>query len=698
MHLRRDFLRSVEAGVIGLFLIQAIRFLYGTLYAHVSSADLVGRVANTSPLRDLPGYITPAEVQREIAAVGIALLSPLLALILARTRWSIPLAVAFCVVGRSLALQVPDSAPLAAALVVGAGVLYLALIIIRRPAHFPSMLLIGFTLDQLIRAAYDSRDVTWLPDFEIAIFGQNVTMEALYLGAAVGMLLLSGYTTFIEIEVTRLPGYEPEKRGRLTGWGSLAFGSFMFLELTLLGLANAVARWSEVSYATAVPWMLLATAAPLIPFIRDQARNFLGSFDGTWRGWIWALLLGFLLVIGNRFDGPLAFVVLVVAQFITGLTLWWMVLLRDEDSLTNPTPILLLLSLVMFGLFSTGDYFTYDYAFVRDFAAPFQQLGDVLRAFREMGLQLFLFAAIILAMPLILERRVIPWRGGRTGESFLSFLLVIGLTVGGSQISATPAVVRPDNVDCLRFASLNIHSGYTLLFDENLELVKQAILRNGADVVLLQEVDTGRMSSYGVDQAEWLARELGMEAAYFPQDESLRGLAILSRIPLKNVEGEKLTSENAQAGVMHVELELDTAPFHVYNIWLGYRTTDANGQPLPDSLQDQNRQTEEMQEIIAANHGPAFAERIVLGGTFNYDMDSPLYQKWANTTFVDPFVGLAEERLDTVFLVNGVAARFDYLWLMNLTPAGVGIDQDLVASDHRLSVVQVSRAAGLQCR
>lgn len=698
MHLRRDFLRSVEAGVIGLFLIQAIRFLYGTLYAHVSSADLVGRVADTSGLRDLPGYITPSDVQREITAVGIALLSPLLALILARTRWSIPLAVAVCVVGRSLALQVPDSAPLAAALVVGAGVLYLALVIMRRPAHFPSMLLIGFTLDQLIRATHDSRDVTWLPTYEVALFGQNITMENLYLGVAVAMLLLSGYSTFVEIEVTRLPGYEGEKRGRLTGWGSLAFGSFMFIELTLLGLANAVARWSEVTYETAVPWLLLATAAPLIPFIRDQARNFLGSFDGTWRGWIWALLLGFLLVIGNRFDGLLAFIVLVFAQFITGLTLWWMVMLRDEDSVTNPTPVLLLLSLVMFGLFSAGDYFTYDYAFVRDFAAPFEWLADVLRAFREMGLQLFLFAAIVLAMPIILERRVIPWRGGRGGESFLTLVLVVALTVTGLQVSAAPAVVSPDNVDCLRFASLNLHSGYTMLFGENLETVKQSILRNGADVVLLQEVDTGRLSSFGVDQAEWLARELNMEVAYFPQDENLRGLAILSRIRFRSVEAEKLPSENAQAGVMHVVLDLDTAAFHVYNLWLGYRTTDANGQPLPDVVQDQTVQTEELQKIIAANHGPSFAERIILGGTFNYDMDSPLYQRWASTTFVDPFVGLAEERLDTVALVDGTSARFDYIWLMNLVPGGVGIDQDLVVSDHRLSVVQVSRAPGLTCQ
>jgi endonuclease/exonuclease/phosphatase family metal-dependent hydrolase len=301
-------------------------------------------------------------------------------------------------------------------------------------------------------------------------------------------------------------------------------------------------------------------------------------------------------------------------------------------------------------------------------------------------------------MPMILERRVIPWRGGRGGETFLIVVLAAAVTLAGAQTAAAPAIARPTNVNCLRFASLNIHSGYSLLFADNLEMVENAIRRNGADVALLQEVDTGRMSSFGVDQAEWLGRRLGMEVAFFPQDEHLRGLAVLSRIPIRSVGGEKLSSDSAQAGVMHIELDLDTQPFHVYNVWLGYRTTDANGRPLPDNLQDQNRQTAELQQMIAAEHGPAFADRIVLGGTFNYDVDSNLYRLWAQTTFVDPFIGLAKERAKTLFLVDGTAARFDYIWLMNLTPSGVGIDLDTVVSDHRMSVVQVSRAPGLQCR
>lgn len=698
MRLRRDFLRSIEAAVMGLFLIQAIRYLYGTIYAHISSADLVRRVANPETLAALPGYIEPASVEREALAIGIALLSPLLAIFLARTLWSIPLAVAVGVVGRSMALQVPDSAALAAALVVGASLTYMIILIVRRPAHFPGMLLMGVLFDQLVRASENSRDLTWNPDYEL--FG--VAVDQFSLGVALATLFVSGLATLNDLEIERLTeGDTP--RGTLSGWGSFALGAFFFIELTLLGLPNAVARWAEVSYALAVPWLLLATALPLVPFVRTRMRAFLGAFDGVWRGWLWALLLGLFFVLGNRFDGELALAVLVLAQFNAGLTLWWMVK-PAQSSLPNPTPILVLLSVGIFALLSVGDYFTYDYAYVRDFEEPFAPLADVLRGFEDFGLPLFLVAALILCMPIILERRVIPWQGGRQAESFFNLILVAVVTISSVSLVAPPPLRTPDNFNCLRIGSLNIHSGYTLLFDQNLDRVKQALsvrdnLDIDLDVVLLQEVDTGRLSSYGVDQVEWLARELGMESAYFPQNEALHGLAVLSRVPIREMRGELLTSQGPQAALLYVELALDENPFHVYNVWLGYQTLDPTGVPEPLEVQDQTRQTEAIENIIVRNHAAEnFESRIALGGTFNYDRNTPLYNFWQDeTTFFDPFSDLRIEDAKTIFLVDGSSARYDYIWLMNLAPSGVVIDRDFVVSDHRLSVVEVKRTPEQQC-
>ncbi|MCB9435819.1 MAG: endonuclease/exonuclease/phosphatase family protein [Anaerolineales bacterium] len=701
MQLRRDLLRSVEAGIMGLFLIQSIRFLYATFYAHISSADLVRRVINNDHLLSQPGYIEPLTVQREVLAIGIALLAPLLALILSRTVWSIPLAVALGVVGRSMALQVPDSAGIAAALVVGAGLLYMTLMIIRRPNHFPAMLLIGIALDQLIRASNNSFDMSWEPAYQFQLMGQTFRNDTAFWGVTVFMVLLTGYVTLLDLEISRvLP--EPERRGMLTGWGSLALGSFFFLELTLLGLANVVARWAHADYTDAVPWLLLATILPLVPIVRDQARIFLGAFDGVWRGWLWTLLLGLLIVLGSRFDGTLSLVVLVMAQFVASLTLWWMIKLRDpnkERTLPNPTPILALIALIIFGGLSVGDYFTYDYAYVRDFAAPFASVDGLLRSLEGWGLQLFLLASLIVCMPIILERRVIPWHSGRKVESFFTVVLTVAVSLGSIQMALPPRIQGPSDINCLRIGSLNLHSGYTLLFDNNLENAADTIRFNGVDVVLLQEVDTGRLSSFGVDQVEWLARELQMESAFFAQNETLQGLAILSRVPIRSVSGEKLTSTGPQAGVIHVELGLDAEEFHVYNVWLAFETADASGLPLPSELQDQVIQTRELEQLIAQNHSPDFTDRIILGGTFNYDRNSSLYSYWdQETTFVDPFRNLAIERAKTIFLADNTSARFDYIWLMNVEPTGVNIDLDHVVSDHRLIVAGVSRTPDQVCR
>ncbi len=705
MGIRRDILRAIEAGIMGLFLIQAIRFLYGTVYSHVSSADLTRRLIDQSALVNLPGYIEYADARREVYAILIALLSPLLALLLARTRWSIPLAVSLGVVGRMLTLQAPESAALASALVVGASMFYLALIIMRRPNHFPVMLLMGVALDMIIRASNTTVDPTWDPENTVNIMGLLFEMDTLFVIIAVAMISLAGLTTINEIETRRHPEYIGEQMGSLTGWSSVALGAFFFLELTVLGLPNTVARWADVEYQVAVFPLILATLLPLVPGVRYQMGNFLGAFQGGARGPIWMLLIAFTIVLGNLFTGVLALGILVLAQFLASLTLWWLVRFNDELLPGNPTPFLMLFSLVVFALLSVGDYFTYDYAYVRDFAAPFTPLGGILRGMRDMGLPLFVLTVVLLSLPMILERRVIPWRGGREGQSFVSIILVILIGFGASSLAQEPQVVPPARANCFRVGTLNMHSGYSLLFDRNLEDVKAAIQRSGADVVLLQEVDRGRLSSFGVDQVQWLADELGMYITYVPQNEFVQGIAILSRMPVRETAGNELPSTGQQGVGMYSLLDFNGNPIYIYNVWLGFRQTDDQGVPLPEGEQDQTRQNPAVQEWITLNHSSSnFTDRLLVGGTFNFDEDSPLYEFWASR-FDDPFSG---RDITTLTLVDGTSVRYDYGWLLNLdvkNPNGVGLDPDIISlddraemfSDHRLLVMELIINPNLDC-
>ena len=55
----------------------------------------------------------------------------------------------------------------------------------------------------------------------------------------------------------------------------------------------------------------------------------------------------------------------------------------------------------------------------------------------------------------------------------------------------------------------------------DLEAVARTIQESGANVVLMQEVEAGRMTSFGVDQSLWLARRLGMDRRFYATNEGL---------------------------------------------------------------------------------------------------------------------------------------------------------------------------------
>ncbi len=414
-HLRQDFLRTLEAGTVGLFLVQAVRFTYASLYARASSADLVQRVPNRAALQGVPGVVELSTVQGEIVALLALLLLPLTALLVARWRWSLPLAVILVALGRSMALQSADLQVTAASLVIGAGLLYLTLTIIRRPMFFPTTILLGFAGDQFIRALGDTYDRTWQTDYRINMAGQiDIEMGIIIAPATIALILLALLLWYLErradLIARRQEGYAPPLTGQMNAWGGLSLGAIFFLEFTLLALPNAVARWADVPYAGVVPWLLGATLLPLVPEVRAQAARFAGMFDAAWRGWLWALLLSLLLVVGRRYDGLPAALALVLAQFLVGLTLWWLV--QTGLPRRNLTAIAILLCPIGFAALAAGDYFTYDYAYVRDLGQPYQNVDEFLRSFRGMGLGLTLVAALVLAIPVILWRGRIPWRGG----------------------------------------------------------------------------------------------------------------------------------------------------------------------------------------------------------------------------------------------------------------------------------------------
>jgi endonuclease/exonuclease/phosphatase family metal-dependent hydrolase len=96
------------------------------------------------------------------------------------------------------------------------------------------------------------------------------------------------------------------------------------------------------------------------------------------------------------------------------------------------------------------------------------------------------------------------------------------------------------------------------------------------DIVALQELDIGRRRSGRIDQAEAIARDLGMDVQFFPAltvMEELYGDAILSRLPAKLVKTSALPQLRLPGieprGALWSRIAVGTVALQVINTHLG---------------------------------------------------------------------------------------------------------------------------------
>ncbi len=389
-----------------------------------------------------------------------------------------------------MVVSAPLVGVLGAAIVIAGGALYLAAIARQHPARFGVVITMGLLVDQMVRASGQTLDPTWSESF-------------LPVQTALSALL---FVISVARTAFRLDGESTASRAYagISIMGGIALGALLFLECALLGLPNAIARWTGVDYAILAPWLVAATALPLIPEARYTARRVLTLIDVQWRGWFWLLVISLLFVVGNRFEGPSAAAALIVAQFLVVLAFWWVVRPVGKE-IRDVTGVGLVIGFVVLILLYGFDFFTYEYAFVRDFGGGLNQLSRMLRALRGLGLGVMVAAVALSSIPLMDATRRIPWQRGRLRENLGGIVAVFAGATVVALSSLVPGIIdSPNTPDSVRIATYNIHGGYGLYFDYDLAKIADTIWQSGADVVLLQEVDAGRLASYGVDQALWL--------------------------------------------------------------------------------------------------------------------------------------------------------------------------------------------------
>jgi endonuclease/exonuclease/phosphatase family metal-dependent hydrolase len=694
LRLRLQHLYIIEAALIGLFFIQATRFLIGMMYARVGGASIT---ISLDPSSVPPNAVDPTAVSAEITFLVYMLALPLLTLLLGRFRWFIIPAVVLTGAGRLLMLTGNVLTPTAsAALVVGGSLVYIAMIIRHRAQTLPYFFIFGFGIDQIFRAVGNTLDPSWFANtkvVDIILGGKSLVIYYAQVQAvltiaviALSVLTVIGGRRAVRSQETTV---SPDN-ALLPFWGGIGLGGLLFLELALLSTPNAIAGRAGVDYTIFAPLVTLATLLPLIPWVRKQARAFVGLFDGSVRGWSWMLVIALLLVFGTRFQGIPAGAALIAAQFAMSMMWWWLArpLAEKERGVTG---LWLVMAILVFMLLAAGDNFTYEYAYVRGFAADFAFLNNIvlpfLRGFRGMGLGLLLLGVFLATLPMIQTQRRIPWTSGTGVQTFFGLLIAAGFSAGVALAVRPPLVAGVRGVDRIRIGSYNIHGGFSESYNYDLEAIARTIQQSGANVVLLQQVESGRMTSFGVNQPLWLARRLGMDTRFYPTNEGLQGLAVLSNVEIVYDDGNPLTSVGSQTGLQRVQIRPDAGVITLYNTWLGFLLETADGRTIEQQEQDQGRQLNELFAIIGTHYPDGNLGRMVIGGTFNNVPDSPLIDQMRKAGFSDPFAGLPLELSATLWRTGLPHVRFDYLWTRSMLPLGAVV-MDTSASDHRMAVIE----------
>ena len=612
----------IEATAVFVVLYQALRVLfstlfgliYDTLFAGTASLVTVGAVLAVL----IVALLVPLAAPRQSRGRRIALLAGAVLVFLAR----IP-----------LTLDNPQVRLAASILIVAGAGLYLAARLRQGARVAVRALIVALIVDQLLRVMGQTWDVTLRPAW---LAGQIVV--------SVLLCVLAGWL---------FRRRSPRDETVTGGWGlslALFWGGWLFLQTSLLNFANALSHWSGQNY------LLFAIGAPLLLLLALVG-------DEHWtmrRGWLDGVLYGAVLLLGLTAaylaTGLWAILGLAAAQFACLKLIFSCLLARRQDP-ADRLGLGLALGGILFLVLSFAYAFTFTYPYT-------------LALFRDMGLAIFLVAGLLATLPaLALPRSTLPVRlpDGRRLLAILAAGVVLAIVV---LVAAFPwDGARPPSVGSIRAATYNIHYGYDTFWHLSLEAQARTIEASGAGVVLMQEVDAGRPTSYMIDDLLWLARRLDMEGVYLPTLEHLSGIGLLSRYPIRTAGGMLLPSELEQTGIVWAELDVDGVPVNAFGIWLGLES------------EERARQIDAALGFVAEHPGPA-----VFGGDFNATPDSPAVERVAGAGWLDPFaeLGLGSPPTDPAIEPT---KRIDYVWLRDLVPVAAEV-LDSTASDHRLVVVE----------
>ncbi|MGH3388133.1 MAG: endonuclease/exonuclease/phosphatase family protein, partial [Actinomadura sp.] len=244
-----------------------------------------------------------------------------------------------------------------------------------------------------------------------------------------------------------------------------------------------------------------------------------------------------------------------------------------------------------------------------------------------------------------------PRRALTAGAAAL-MLLIGTLVFNATAPKAMRAVASPSE---LRVVTYNIHAAVDGQGRLNPEAIADAIEAQRADVVLLQEVSRGSLSSGTTDVGVWLSRRLGMHLIWGPAGDAQFGNAILTSRPVSSSGTARLPGGDWSRIRGYVWARLD----------VGGRPVDVWSTHLEDGSAAGSARTAEIAALLKAWGG---GPRTILGGDLNAGPGSPEVARLADG-------GLSGGLLDVD--------------ISRTTPEGTRIDWILGTDDLLFSDVEV---------
>jgi endonuclease/exonuclease/phosphatase family metal-dependent hydrolase len=246
-------------------------------------------------------------------------------------------------------------------------------------------------------------------------------------------------------------------------------------------------------------------------------------------------------------------------------------------------------------------------------------------------------------------RRQVGPAGRRTGwwqlppVPLTAAVTAVLLALVGPLVTLRPiAGATTDTGVRVRVAAYNLRMGYGIDGRFDARAVADLLLREHVDVVLLSEIDRGWLLNGGQDQLRILSRLTGMHAAFGPAADPVWGDAILSRVPLTDVERHRFPSYGAVTGAGALQASLQ---------WGGLRVTviATHLQPGADGTDDTVRQAGDLAALMrrAVRDRPG---AVLAGGDLNTTPGSEAWRalRLVHASATDPGLGGLSDSLEAV--------------------------------------------------